>query len=144
MKKMFGLLALGMVSMAFVCSKGLNVVQDESGIQFKHISLMEARAQAKTNKQLIFIDAYASWCGPCKIMAATSFRNTEVGAMYNKKFINIKIDVEKDPDGPEIARMYKIRAYPTLLIIDSDGKLIKTVLGLQTEERLIAFANSVQ
>jgi thiol:disulfide interchange protein len=105
---------------------------------------MEARAQAKTNKQLIFIDAYASWCGPCKIMAATSFRNTEVGAMYNKKFINIKIDVEKDPDGPEIARMYKIRAYPTLLIIDSDGKLIKTVLGLQTEERLIAFANSVQ
>jgi thioredoxin-related protein len=77
-------------------------------------------------------------------MAATSFKSAEVGSVYNSKFINLKIDVEKDADGSEIARTYKVRAYPTLLIIDSEGKLIKTVLGLQTEDRLIAFANSVQ
>jgi thioredoxin 1 len=144
MKKMFGLLALGMVIMAFMYPKSVNPAQEEFGIQFKSISLAEAKNLAKKNKQYIFIDAYTSWCGPCKIMAATSFKSAEVGSVYNSKFINLKIDVEKDADGSEIARTYKVRAYPTLLIIDSEGKLIKTVLGLQTEDRLIAFANSVQ
>jgi thiol:disulfide interchange protein len=144
MKKMFGLLALSMVTMAFMQSKKMIPLQEEEGIRFKHITLAEAKVQAKKNEQFIFIDAYTSWCGPCKKMAATSFKNAEVGALYNEKFINLKIDVEQDADGPELAKTYKVRAYPTLLIIDSEGKLIKSILGLQSEDRLIAFANSVE
>jgi thiol:disulfide interchange protein len=143
MKKIIGLLALGVITMAFTLSSKVSK-QEEEGIRFKHISLEEAKKQAKKNEQYIFIDAYTSWCGPCKKMAATSFKNAEVGALYNEKFINLKIDVEQDTDGPELAKLYKVRAYPTLLIIDSDGKLIKSVLGYQTEDRLIAFANSVE
>ncbi len=143
MKKIFGLLALSMVSMAFIHSKKMIHLQEEEGIRFKHIALSEAKTQAKKNEQYIFIDAYTSWCGPCKQMAATSFKSAKVGDVYNKKFINLKIDVEKDADGSELARLYKVRAYPTLLIIDSEGKLIKSILGFQTEDRLIAFANSV-
>jgi thioredoxin-related protein len=77
-------------------------------------------------------------------MAATSFKNAEVGALFNEKFINLKIDVEQDADGPELAKMYKVRAYPTLLIIDGEGKLIKQVVGFQTEDRLLALASSVE
>ena len=43
----------------------------------------------------------------------------------------------------KIARMYKVKAYPTLLIIDGTGKLIKQVVGFKDEDQLIAFANSV-
>jgi thioredoxin-related protein len=52
--------------------------------------------------------------------------------------------VEQDADGPELAKMYKVRAYPTLLIIDGEGKLIKQVVGFQTEDRLLALASSVE
>ena len=140
MKKIFVMLFLSTISMVFM-SAGIRFrVQEEEGIRFKHISLNDAKVQAKKNEQYIFIDAYTSWCGPCKKMAATTFKNAEVGALFNEKFINLKIDVEQDADGPELAKAYKVRAYPTLLIIDGDGKLIKTVLGFQTEDRLIAFA----
>jgi thioredoxin 1 len=143
MKKMIGLLALGLITMASAYSVKSNKEEDE-GIKFKHITLEEAKKQAKKNEKYIFIDAYTSWCGPCKQMAATSFKSAKVGSIYNEKFINLKIDVEKDADGPELAKNYKVRAYPTLLIIDSEGNLVKSILGFQTEDRLIAFANSVE
>jgi thioredoxin-related protein len=76
-------------------------------------------------------------------MAATSFMNEEVGEVFNERFVNLKVDIEKDADGPELARLYKIKAYPTLLIIDSKGKLVKEVVGFQTEDKLLSLANSV-
>jgi thioredoxin-related protein len=49
-----------------------------------------------------------------------------------------------DADGLEIARLYKVRAYPTLLIVDSQGNLKKKVVGFQSAERLIELANSIE
>jgi thiol-disulfide isomerase/thioredoxin len=143
MKKVIGLLAIGIISMAFVVKKENSSFQEEGGIKFKNISLEKAKKESTDSGKLIFIDAHTSWCGPCKKMAATSFKDAEVAEIYNEKFINLKIDCEKDADGPEISRLYKIKAYPTLLIIDGNGKLIKQIVGFQTADGLKAIANSV-
>ena len=143
MKKTIGILALGVISLAFVTKNETLSKQENNGIKFANLSLEKAKSLAKENDQLIFIDAYTSWCGPCKKMAATSFKDAEVGELFNEKFINLKIDCEKDADGPELARMYKVRAYPTLLVIDGDGKLVKQVVGFQAADRLISLAKSV-
>ncbi len=143
MKRILGIVAIGLVSMAFTMKKAPIQKQEGTGIKFEHITLEEAKKLAAENEQLIFIDCYTSWCGPCKKMAATSFMNEEVGEVFNESFVNLKVDIEKDADGPELARLYKIKAYPTLLIIDSKGKLIKEVVGFQTEDKLISLANSV-
>lgn len=112
-------------------------------IEFQHLSLEEAKVLAKKSGKYIFIDCYTLWCGPCKIMAATSFKDEEVAKLYNDKFINLKVEMEKDDDGAEITRRYQIKAYPTLLIIDHEGKLIKQRIGMQSKDGLISFANSV-
>jgi thiol:disulfide interchange protein len=143
MKKVIALLVVGVITMAFVTSRDKGSKQEEQGIKFKHISLEEAKKKAAEDDQLIFIDAYTSWCGPCKKMAATSFQEEKVGELFNESFVNLKIDVEKDADGAEIARLYKIKAYPTLLFIDSNGKLVKQVIGYQTGDQLINIAKSV-
>lgn len=143
MKKVIGLLAIGIISMAFVVKNEKTRIQEEGGIKFKDISLEKAKKESTDSGKLIFIDAHTSWCGPCKKMAATSFKDAEVAEIYNEKFINLKIDCEKDADGPEISRLYKIKAYPTLLIIDGNGKLIKQIVGFQTADGLKAIANSV-
>lgn len=114
-----------------------------NGIKFNHITLKKAKEEAKSSGKIIFIDCYTSWCGPCKQMAATSFQNEEVAKIYNEKFVNIKVDIEKDADGPELARMYKISAYPTLLYINESGKLVKSVIGAQSADKLISIANSL-
>jgi thioredoxin 1 len=117
--------------------------KSEGGIKFENMSLEKAMSKANKSEKYIFIDAYTSWCGPCKKMAATSFVDPTVGKIFNEKFINLKIDCEKDADGPEISRKYKIKAYPTLLVIDGDGNLVKEVLGFQTADQLKNLASSL-
>lgn len=161
MKKVALVIGIGLIGLAFMgstcsapeqveSSKGLDraemkneVAKAEVGIDFKKMRLNKAKEEALKSGKLIFIDAYTSWCGPCKQMAATSFKDEEVGNIYNENFINLKIEMEKDEDGPEVARMYNVRAYPTLLVIDGEGNLVKQVIGFQTKDRLIALAESV-
>lgn len=38
------------------------------GIKFEDTNFSTILAKAKKENKLIFIDAYASWCGPCKLM----------------------------------------------------------------------------
>ncbi|WP_316836612.1 thioredoxin family protein [Pedobacter nutrimenti] len=72
----------------------------------------------------IFVDIYTSWCGPCKVMAAQVFTRPEVGAKYNKGFVNVKIDAEKG-EGIAIAKKYEVKSYPTYLFINpADESLI--------------------
>ena len=93
--------------------------------------------------KLIFLDAYTDWCGPCKKMSAHTFTDANVAKLFNSKFINLKIEMEKNPIGPEIARKYSVRAYPSLLFIDGDGKIVKYVVGYQTPDQLIAIGKSL-
>ncbi len=71
------------------------------------------------------------------------FTKKAVGDYYNSKFINVKMDMEKG-EGPALAQVYPLEAYPTLLYIDGNGKILKKVLGLQTPEALIAIGKSVK
>lgn len=147
MKKLFGfLLAVGLISTAFVSKEHKNTsvsAVKAAGIEFEGNTLAEAMAAAKKSGKLVFIDAYTDWCGPCKKMAATSFQDAEVAKLFNSKFINLKVEMEKSADGPTIARAYRVAAYPTLLFIDGDGKLVKSVVGFQTADQLIAVGKSL-
>jgi thiol-disulfide isomerase/thioredoxin len=98
------------------------------GIEFFHGTWAEAKAKSKESGKLIFVDAYTSWCGPCKRMAANIFPLPEVGAYYNANFINYKLDMEKG-EGPTFAREYGITAYPTFVFVDGDGKKVHFRVG---------------
>lgn len=108
------------------------------GIDFFHGAWPEALAKAKAEQKLIFVDAYASWCGPCKRMAASVFPDPKVGEYFNANFISLKIDMEK-PENAEFAGKYPVRAYPTLYFIDGEGKVVQKNVGGMQAEQLIEF-----
>ncbi|MCU4155849.1 thioredoxin family protein [Carboxylicivirga sp. A043] len=92
------------------------------GIDFQHISFEEALVLAKQQNKLIFIDFYTAWCGPCKQLAKGPFMDPEIGKFYNKHFINLKLDAEKE--GKQAAALFAVHRYPTLLFVDGDSKLV--------------------
>ena len=145
MKKLFGfLLVVGLISTAFVSKeKESSKFIMKEGIEFKRSSFEDALKEAQKTGKLVFIDAYTDWCGPCKKMAATSFMDEEVAKLYNSKFINLKVEMEKSADGPLIAQKYSVSAYPSLLFINGSGKVVKYSVGYQTAEQLLAIGKSL-
>ncbi len=100
----------------------------QTGIQFTHGTWSEVLEQAEASGKLIFMDAYTTWCGPCKKMSREVFTDEQVGAFYNEHFINVKMDMERG-EGLELARRYNVRAYPTLLFLDADGQVVHRAVG---------------
>ncbi len=137
----FGLFAF--TSSPSETAKKMEAAAPAAGIKFGKLTWEKALKQAKSSGKLIFIDVYTSWCGPCKQMAKNTFTNDQVGELFNAKFINMKLDAELEADGIKVAQDYKVTAYPTLLFINGDGKLVKRVVGYQTPEKLIAVAEKL-
>lgn len=114
------------------------VTGDDKQINFIENSWSTALKKAKAENKYIFVDAYASWCGPCKLLKATTFKNNQAAAFFNKNFINVSIDMEKG-EGPGLASEWGIRAYPTLIIFDPQGKPVLGTVGFINAKDLIKF-----
>ena len=101
---------------------------DKKGVAFQETTMAELQKQSADTGKPIFVDVYATWCGPCKYMANNVFTQDKAGAYFNANFVNAKFDAEKG-EGREVARKYQVTAYPTFLILDSDGKELGRVVG---------------
>ncbi len=106
----------------------LSLVVYAEGMEFHHGTWDEALVKSKESGKLIFMDAFTTWCGPCKRMSAQTFPLKEVGDFYNANFINVKMDMEKG-EGLMLAGKYGVDSYPTLLYIDGEGKLVSKAIG---------------
>lgn len=130
------LILSGIISYSFYSKNENSVTYSDTGIQFTSISFEEALKLAKKEKKNIFLDAYASWCGPCKMLKKNVFTQKEVGDFYNSNFINMAIDMEQG-EGPKLAQKYKVQAYPTLLFINHKGEVVGSAIGYHQAEELI-------
>ncbi len=110
----------------------------EQGIQFIEADWNKALAEAKKQNKMIFLDAYASWCGPCKMLKKNTFPNKDAGDFFNKNFINVAIDMEKG-DGPSLGEKFRVTAYPTLIIADAEGNILTYTQGYISPKQLIEF-----
>ena len=70
------------------------------------------------------IDFYATWCGPCKMLAPFI---EEVADAFEGKVNVCKVDVD---EVESLAYKYNVRSIPTLLYF-KDGKLVETTVGFQ-------------
>ncbi|MCJ0742219.1 thioredoxin family protein [Pedobacter montanisoli] len=113
----------------------------QKGIEFNNKKWSEVLFEAKRTNKLIFVDVFTDWCGPCKLMDEAVFPLTEVGSVYNKSFINYKIDAEKG-EGPAFAKKYVIQSYPSYLFINGEGTLIYRTGGSMEASELIRHAKN--
>ncbi|MBV8325683.1 thioredoxin family protein [Chryseobacterium sp.] len=132
-----------MKKLSIVSALFIGVLTLAQGIKFEEGNFASILAKAKKEKKLIFIDAYASWCGPCKLMAKNIFPLQAVGDYYNSHFINAKIDMEKG-EGVDLAKKYNVKAFPTYLFIDGSGEAVHRTLGYVEEKDFIQFAKDAE
>lgn len=90
----------------------------------EHTTLTNVVDLAVSENKLIFIDIYADWCTPCKMMDEDVFSDDEISDFMKANFINYKVDGEKY-NGPNLGVMFGVGGYPTLLILDQRGRLLE-------------------
>jgi len=128
---------ISILSLVFVLFSQPALADD--GIKFFKGTFEEAKALAAKEHKIIFVDAYTSWCGPCKRMARDVFTQEKVGDFYNKHFINLKVDMEKG-EGPKLAQKYSVRSYPTFLFLDDKGEVVHQAKGGRPADQFIGAA----
>lgn len=122
----------------------MNVLTASNGptasIDFYKGSLNEAKAKAKLEGKLFFVDFYAKWCAPCKWMDETTFSDEEVSNMLNNNFVSMKVDID-DFDGFTLKQQYKVKYLPTILIFNAEGELIDRMEETMSPRKMLELLN---
>ena len=111
----------------WVCAQGVN---------FRPLSYTEAIELAAKENKMVFIDFYTTWCGPCKRMSKEVFPQQEVGEYFNRTFISLKLDAEKE-NGLELAKKYAVKAFPTFVVLSPDGTEVFRTSGYRPADEFV-------
>ena len=93
---------------------------------FEKLSFKDALSQADKTEKMVFIDFYTTWCGPCKLLDRTTWKDPNVVSWLKENTVALKIDAEIKVD---LAKKYKVKGYPSMIFIKPDGKMVHSMIG---------------
>ena len=152
MKKLL-ILFIGLTLAAFT-TNSFNTDEDE----INWMTLEEAIEAQKEEPRKIMIDAFTTWCGPCKLLDKNTFHHKDVVEYINENYYAVKFNAEGNDEirykgftykNPEyvadkkgrnsmhqLAKYFGVRAYPTLLFLDEKANVIGPIPGYKTPRQL--------
>lgn len=103
--------------------------------------LMPVLEMAQKQHKAVFVELYASWCAPCKVMEEDIFTQPEVSQYLNSNFLNFHSDFDSAA-GRTIAEIYDVEKLPTVLFLDPKGVVLERYLGFTNPSTLTQLGNS--
>lgn len=118
------------------------------------LSWKQIKQKAKAERKYIFIDAYTTWCGPCKMMDKYVYPNDTVGNYFNEHFIAVKAQMDvtdKDEQGIKdwygdarrIESEYAVTAYPSLIFLSPESMILYKIEGFRPVQKFVDTAKLV-
>jgi len=101
-------------------------------------SLPDAKAKAKTENKLVFAEFTGSdWCPPCKKLHSEVLTSEAFAKYASDKFVLVELDFPRRKEQSEelksankaLAKEFEIRGYPTVVVLDADGKELHRKVG---------------
>ena len=86
--------------------------------------------EIKESDKVVLIDFWATWCGPCKMIAPII---EEIAEEFSDEVKVCKVNID---DEPSLATKFGITSIPTLLVI-KNGEVVKTSVGYIPKEKII-------
>ena len=109
----------------------------EAQVKFETKSTDAVREMAIKEGKLVFIDLYASWCPPCRMMERQVFSRKDVGQFMSERFVAAKYDTD-EKTGCELMNRYGNGAIPLYLIFDTKGELLGRIQGATPADEFMA------
>ncbi|MBL6997881.1 MAG: thioredoxin family protein, partial [Phycisphaerales bacterium] len=89
--------------------------------------------------KLVMIDFYTTWCGPCKMLDKTTWKDEKVQQWLDENTVALKVDAEKLRP---IAKKFNVSAYPTIVFINGDEEVVGRFVGYKPPEKFIGAAEN--
>ena len=105
----------------------------------------------KEKKPILIYFTGSDWCGPCKVLDRDLFHTSKFKALSDKELILLEVDIprrvdiispKKMKDNKIIQKKYKVKAFPTLMIVNHRGKKIAEKKGYIMTEYYYPFFQS--
>ena len=96
--------------------------------------LMAAQKVAKSTRKLVMIDFKAEWCGPCKMLDQTTWKDESVILSLGWTSLSFKVDVD---ERSELAAKYSIHSLPTVIFVDGNGNEVSRFIGYRDAEEFL-------
>jgi len=107
---------------------------------FKSLKFNDALTLAKKERKVVFIDFYTTWCGPCKMLDRTTWKDPNVVRWLQEKTVPLKIDAEVET---ALAKKFKVEGYPSLVFVNHDGSLINSRMGYLNAEKFLQIGKEI-
>ena len=139
------LLGLGVCCLALAGCDQLGITSAAAGHTaassgvFTNRPYTAAETQADNSGKVFLVDATAAWCGPCKIMDRTTWKDPRVVSWISDNAVAVQVDVDRHP---KLARQLRINAMPTIIVF-RDGRELNRVIGYRDAEQLVAWLDTV-
>ena len=126
----------------FLLNSPILISAQDVGIHFEtRLSWAEIQEKAMAENKFIFIDCYATWCGPCKFMSKNIFTQKKVGDYMNAHFISVAVQMDETygdstwikkwyNTAKEIKSKFSVNELPTYLFFSPDGKPVHRIIGI--------------
>ena len=88
------------------------------------------RGSVEENQGVVVVDFFATWCGPCKMLAPVF---EQAGEEMKNDATFLKVDIDQSL---ELAQQFRISTVPTMMIF-KDGKPVETLVGFKPKERIV-------
>lgn len=129
----------------FVNDKNKSDKKDQESKKINWVSIEEAEKLTLEVPKKIFVDVYTDWCGWCKRMNATTYTDEAVIDYVNEHFYAVKLNAESkenislkgmNTNGIELARSFRVSAYPTIVFIDETFERVTPLPGYRKAAEL--------
>lgn len=126
---------LGLLAFSLTSGKA-HKANDSNSITW--VSIEEAQELIRKQPRKVFIDVYTTWCGPCKLMDRTTFKDEKVREYVKAKYYAVKLNAEstrltkfkgQEITEKELVNSFQVQGYPTILLMDEDLESLQTKLG---------------
>ena len=95
-----------------------------------NITKFNFQQEVLDSHETVLVDFWASWCGPCRMLAPVVDEIAEENP--NLKVCKVNIDEQ-----PELASQFQIMSIPTLMVF-KDGKVVNQSLGVQPKKKILS------
>jgi len=137
MKVLMALFAILVILAAFT-GQGTKQTNSVADSEIQWVALDDLQELNKKEPRKVFIDIYATWCGPCKLMDKKTFADPTIVEYVNDNYYAVKLNGEgkkqvnifgKTMTEAELAYAFKIRGYPSIVFMDESMQPYEPVAG---------------